>query len=371
MNNTLFRQVETELNQTYFERREEIRGLLVALLAKQHVLLLGAPGTSKSAMTEDLCKRIGGRYFKKLVARTTTPEELFGPVSLKALENDSYRRVTTGKLPEADIAFIDEIWKANSAVLNGMLGILNEREFENDGQVTKCPLQFCVGASNELPEDREELSALWDRFLLRYVVRYIRDPRNFEAMLQGGALSAPTKIPADVLQQAQAEVQTVDASKIIPQISVVRQKMVELNIPVSDRRWKQTLSLIKAHAWLEGRKQASDDDLEILAHALWQDPSQIPQVKVEIMALANPLDKEALELYDQAAEVYQNVLNTPEDKKSSACMEANTKLKKIAKKLDELSRTARDSGKNDSRIMDALAKVAAWNKEVVENYLLV
>lgn len=371
MNNTLFRQVEAELNQTYFERREEIRGLLVALLAKQHILLLGAPGTSKSAMTEDLCRRIGGRYFKKLVARTTTPEELFGPVSLKALENDSYRRVTTGKLPEADISFIDEIFKCNSAVLNGMLGILNEREFENDGQVMKCPLQFCVGASNELPEDREELGALWDRFLLRYVVRYIRDPRNFEAMLLGGALSAVTKIPQADLQQAQAEVQTVDVSKVVPQFTVIRQKMVELNIPVSDRRWKQTLSLIKAHAWLEGRKQASDDDLEILAHALWQDPSQIPQVKAEIMQLANPLDKEALELYDQAAEVYQNVLNTPEDKKSSACMEANTKLKKIARKLDELSRTARDSGKNDSRIMDALAKVAAWNKEVVENYLLV
>lgn len=371
MNNTLFRQVEAELNQTYFERREEIRGLLVALLAKQHILLLGAPGTSKSAMTEDLCRRIGGRYFKKLVARTTTPEELFGPVSLKALENDSYRRVTTGKLPEADISFIDEIFKCNSAVLNGMLGILNEREFENDGQVMKCPLQFCVGASNELPEDREELGALWDRFLLRYVVRYIRDPRNFEAMLLGGALSAVTKIPQADLQQAQAEVQTVDVSKVVPQFTVIRQKMVELNIPVSDRRWKQTLSLIRAHAWLEGRKQASDDDLEILAHALWQDPSQIPQVKTEIMALANPLDKEALELYDQAAEVYQTVCAAPEEKKSSACLEANTKFKKIAKKLEELQRQARDAGKNDSRIMDALSKVIAWNKEVVDKYLLV
>jgi MoxR-like ATPase len=373
--NNLFKQVEAELNQTYFERREEIRGLLVALLAKQHILLLGAPGTSKSAMTEDLCKRIGGKYFKKLVARTTTPEELYGPVSLKALENDSYRRVTTGKLPEADIAFIDEVWKCNSAVLNGMLGIINEREFENDGQIIKCPLQTMVGASNELPEDREELGALWDRFLLRYVVKYIRDPRNFEAMLQGGNVYEADyniiQIEKSDLQQAQSEVQAVDVSKVVPQFTVIRQKMAEKNIPVSDRRWKQTLSLIKAHAWLEGRKQASDDDLEILAHALWQDPSQIPQVRTEIMQLANPLDKEALELFDQAAEVYQNVQVAAEDKKPSTCMEANTKLKKIAKKLDELSRTARDSGRNDSRIMDTLTRVIAWNKEVVENYLLV
>jgi MoxR-like ATPase len=371
MSNALFQKIENELNGTYFERREEIRGLLVALLAKQHVLLLGAPGTSKSAMTEDLCKRIGGLYFKKLVARTTTPEELFGPVSLKALENDSYRRVTTGKLPEAEISFIDEIFKCNSAVLNGMLGIINEREFENDGQTIKCPLQSMVGASNELPEDREELGALWDRFLLRYVVKYIRDPRNFEAMLQGGALSASAKIPAVELQKAQAEVQAVDVSKVIPQFTVIRQKMAEKNIPVSDRRWKQTLSLIKAHAWMEGRKQASDDDLEILAHALWQDPGQIPQVKSEIMQLANPLDKEALELFDQASEIYQNVINAPDEKKSSACMEANTKLKKIALKLNDLARIARDSAKNDSRIMDALAKVAAWNKEIVNSYLLV
>ncbi len=367
----LFRQVETELNSTYFERREEIRGLLVALLAKQHVLLLGAPGTSKSAMTEDLCRRIGGKYFKKLVSRTSTPEELFGPVSLKALENDSYRRVTTGKLPEAEIAFIDEVWKCNSAVLNGMLGIVNEREFENDGQVMKCPLQTMVGASNELPEDREELGALWDRFLLRYVVKYIRDPRNFEAMLQGGGLSTPTKIPGTELQQAQAEVQVVDISKIVPQFTTIRQKMNEKNILVSDRRWKHTLSLIKAHAWLEGRKQASDDDLEILAHALWQDPSQIPQVRTEIMQLANPLDKEALELYDQAAEVYQNATTAPEEKASSICIEANTKLKKIAKKLEELQRQARDAGKNDARIMDTMTKVVEWNREIVNKYLLV
>lgn len=371
MSNTLFKQVENELNQSYFERREEIRGLLVALLSKQHLLLIGPPGTSKSAMTEDLCKRIGGKYFKKLVARTTTPEELFGPVSLKALENDSYKRVITGKLPEAEISFVDEIFKCNSAVLNGMLGILNEREFENDGQVMKCPLQFLVGASNELPEDREELGALWDRFLLRYVVKYIRDPRNFEALLQGGTSTSATNISETDLQQAQSEVQTVDIGKVVHQFTVIRQKMSEKNIPVSDRRWKQTLLIVKANAWLEGRKQASDDDLEILVNALWQDPSQIPQVKQEIMQLANPLDKEALELYDQAAEVYHNVTNCPEDKKSSSCMEANTKFKKIAKKLEELQRTARNSGKNDSRIMDSLSNVVAWNKEVVEKYLLV
>jgi len=251
-----------------------------------------------------------------------------------------------------------------------MLGIINEREFENDGQIIKCPLQTMVGASNELPEDREELGALWDRFLLRYVVKYIRDPRNFEAMLQGGALSTLTLISQTDLQQAQAEVSAVDISKVVPQFTVIRQKMAEKQIPVSDRRWKQTLSLIKAHAWLEGRKQASDDDLEILSHALWQDPSQIPQVRQEIMQLANPLDKEALELYDQASEIYQNILKTPEEKISSAALEGITKMKKILKRLDELQKYARDSGKNDSRIMDSMSKILAWSKEIASNLLM-
>lgn len=106
---TKFKAMEKELNDLYFERREVIRGLLVALLARQHILMLGPPGTAKSALAEDLCGRIGGQYFRWLLARTSAPEELFGPISLKALQNDSYKRVTAGKLPEATLAFADEI----------------------------------------------------------------------------------------------------------------------------------------------------------------------------------------------------------------------------------------------------------------------
>ena len=150
-----FLAIESELNAIYFEREEVIRGLLIGLLTRQHVLLLGPPGTAKSMLANDICSRIGGRYFHWLLARTSTPEELFGPISLKALEADSYRRVTTGKLPEANIAFVDEIFKCNSAVLNSMLSVLNERLFFNDGAPVEVPLQMAVGASNELPEDRK------------------------------------------------------------------------------------------------------------------------------------------------------------------------------------------------------------------------
>lgn len=363
----LFRQVEDEQNQLFFERREVIRGLLVGLLAREHVLLLGPPGTAKSALANDLCSRIGGKYFYWLLSRTSTPEELFGPVSLKALEQDSYRRVTTGKLPEADIAFKDEIFKCNSAVLNTMLPVLNERVFFNDGQPVAVPLEMAVGASNELPEDREELGALWDRFLLRYVVSYIKDPRNFVKLLgnsPAGPAGGRTLISRDDLAGAQAEARQVDVSRIIPQITALRQKMAELKIPVSDRRWKQGLGLIRANAWLEGRSEAGDDDLAILAAVLWTDPEQALQVRQAIMALANPLEQEAQNIFDEAMEVWQTALQAPEETATAAGIESNAKLKKIAKRLEELRNLAQAQGKNDYRITETLANVVRWNEEV-------
>lgn len=363
-------QIEKELNDAFLERKDVVRGLLVGLLTKQHVLLLGPPGTAKSMMANDLCGRIGGQYFQWLLSRTSTPEELFGPVSLKALENDSYRRVTTNKLPEANIAFVDEIFKCNSAVLNTMLSVLNERVFFNDGSPMNVPLEMAVGASNELPEDREELGALWDRFLLRYIVGYIRDPRNFEKLLAGaGAGAAQTGLTEQDLTQARAEVAAVEIARIIPKVQELRQKMVELNIPVSDRRWRQSLELVKAQAWLNGRAQATDDDLEILAAALWVEQGQIQQVRQAIMNLANPLDMEAVDLFDQAMEVWQEAMNANDEKATAVGTEANAKLKKITRKLEALRQQAEENHKSTTRIDEAITQVAGWNKEVVAKCL--
>jgi MoxR-like ATPase len=369
--NDKFLQVEKELNASYFERREVVRGLMVALIAQQHVLLLGPPGTGKSALAEDLCSRVGGKYFNWLLARTSTPEELFGPISLKALENDSYRRVTSSKLPEATVAFLDEIWKCNSAVLNTLLPVLNERKFFNDGTPVKVPLQMAVGASNELPEDREELGALWDRFMLRYVVDYLKDPRSFEQLLQ-----LDTKKPAQATQltmqeltDAQAGAEKVTTTRIISHLVALRQAVGAMNIPVSDRRWRWTLGLIKAHAWLNGRTAAGDEDLEILASSLWTEPGQAAQVRQLIMQLANPLDNEALDLQDQALEIWQGAMQAEEDKSTQLGTEANAKLKKIARRLDELMTKAQEKGKDATRITEALNNVMSWNKEVINKCL--
>src|SRR3990172_9223884 len=158
--------IRDELAQTFLERSEVIDGALAALLAGQHVLLIGPPGTAKWLLT-----------------KFTTPEELFGAVSLRALENDEYRRVTTHKLPEAHIAFLDEVFKANSSILNSILTLMNERRFHNGRDPIDVPLITLFGASNELPEE-DELQALYDRFLLRFVVGYVKEDFRFLRMLE-------------------------------------------------------------------------------------------------------------------------------------------------------------------------------------------
>src|SRR5262249_768170 len=203
------RKIREELQQMFLERAELIDGALAALLSAQHVLIIVPPGSAKSMLADELCRRISGAtYFQWLLIKFTTPEELFGAVSLKALEADDYRRVTANKLPEAHIAFLDEVFKASSSILNAILTIINERLFHNGRQVTPVPLLTLFGASNELPED-DELLALYDRFLLRFVVGYIGEDFRFLKLLQTQAPAERTTISLAELDAARAEVGTV------------------------------------------------------------------------------------------------------------------------------------------------------------------
>src|SRR5262245_57677214 len=172
--------LERELAASLIERDEVIRASLVALLARQHLVVLGPPGTAKSALVTELANRIspqngaGLRNFAYLMTRFTTPEELFGPVSVSGLKRDEYRRITAGKLVEAELVFLDEIFKASSAILNALLKIANERVFHNGGQEMHVPLISLFGASNEMPQGNE-LEALWDGFLMSFRVGYVSD----------------------------------------------------------------------------------------------------------------------------------------------------------------------------------------------------
>ncbi|PNW72795.1 hypothetical protein CHLRE_15g644051v5 [Chlamydomonas reinhardtii] len=161
-----------KLSKGLLERDVEVRLLLLAALCCEHLLLLGPPGTAKSELSRRLSSLCGGTYFERLLTRFSVPEELFGPLSMKGLENDLYVRQTDGYLPTSEVAFVDEIFKANSAILNALLTLLNERLFDNGNQRLEAPLLCLVGASNEMPES-EELDALYDRFLIRRTVSQV------------------------------------------------------------------------------------------------------------------------------------------------------------------------------------------------------
>ncbi len=366
---------EQHLNARFLERREEIRGLILGLVSSENVLLLGPPGSAKSELSDALCSLIsGGEYFYSLLTRTSTPEDLFGPYSIAALENDSYWRKTIGYLPSATVAFIDEIFKSNSATLNGLLPVLNERVFVNDGRREDLPLEMVVAASNELPADREELDALWDRFMLRFQVSYLKEEGGFLDLLGRAARSAPPApqapdLSGEDLEAARRGALSVDASGVVPALAALRRKLEGEGVRASDRRYVKALSLVKANAFLSGRDAANDEDLSPLAHALWQDPSQIRAVRKAVLALANPYLEEARTLLDEAEEVHRDGMAAEDENAATTANEANKKFKGITDRLLSERTKAQDAARSTAGIDDALQKVDEMKKQVLKHCL--
>lgn len=266
------------LNQGMIEREEVVSLALLAALSGEHLLLLGPPGTAKSILARKLHLAFtGGIYFERLLTKFSVPEELFGPLSIKALENDSYLRLTQRYLPSASIAFIDEIFKANSAILNALLTLLNEREFDNGDERVKVPLICVVAASNELPEEHG-LAALYDRFLCRYQVAPVSAGR-FAELLQLD--DQPVNIDEchrfslpqlSVIQQAAAELKLSD--EVLQLLTRLREYLSEQQIYISDRRWRKAVKLLKIAAFTNGQSQVLVWDCYWLQHCLWQEPPQ-------------------------------------------------------------------------------------------------
>jgi len=340
--------IRNELNRTFFERTELIDGALAALLSHSHVLLIGPPGTAKSMLAEELCTRIeGANYFQWLLTRFSTPEELFGAVSLKGLEQDDYRRVTSHKLPEAHIAFLDEIFKANSSILNALLTLINERVFHNGRERVTTPLITMFGASNELP-DEEELSALYDRFMFRFMTGYIAEDFRFLKMLEGSAAEARTTLSfAELNELAQVARSVKVPGSILNEIAELRRTLAREQIVVSDRRWKNSLDVLRAHATIAERSTVIEDDLMFLEHVLWKDPEERPKVTEILRRLVRGYEEEARELLIQSQELrdYAQRPWESEELRDRAVVEAHTKIANILLKFETLLQEASDAGR--------------------------
>ena len=365
------KKIREELRQTFLERGDLIDGALSALLSSQHVLIIGPPGTAKSMLADETCRRIAvASYFQWLLTRFSTPEEIFGAVSLKALEQDDYRRVTAHKLPEAHIAFLDEIFKANSSILNAILTLINERLFHNGQQVVSVPLLTLFGASNELPED-DELMALYDRFLLRFVVKYIEEDFRFLRMLEAAAQTERTTVSLEELREMQGEAAAVPIPGYIYRtIADIRRELGKKNIVASDRRYRQSLPLLQAHAYLDGHNEVTEKDIFFLEHALWRDPSEQPEVRATVRELLLGYEEEVKELLYESREIRDAALRPwgTSDQRARALIEMHTKLRNILAKVDQIMEKAQKLGRPLEPVGAVKEEIEEMQKQMLEKF---
>jgi MoxR-like ATPase len=277
------RSIARSLESQFLGKQETIRLMVLSVLAGEHIALVGPPGTAKSALVRTFSRLIDAKYFEYLLTRFTEPNELFGPVDIPAFRQGTYRRRTEGMMPEAEVVFLDEIFKSNSAILNALLTVLNERKFNNGGTVVDVPLLSVFGASNEVPQD-ESLGAIFDRFLLRVRSDHL-DAYHFQDLVLRGvqqeiqrfANNPPPRpmLTSEDLRNARTEIANrmrLSDELLASYKSLVLSIRAE-GVSLSDRRVVKLVKLLAASAYFDGRPQADASDLFILKH-VWNTVEQ-------------------------------------------------------------------------------------------------
>lgn len=354
-----FKQLLGEMNRGIYEKETEISLSLLAALAGESIILLGPPGVAKSMVARQLKTAFrDAQSFEYLMSRFSTPDEIFGPVSIQKLKtSDTYERAVEGYLPTADVVFLDEIWKAGPAIQNTLLTVINEKIFRNGNREMHLPLKLLVAASNELPAKGEGLEALWDRFVIRIESRPIKLEKNFRAMLleshadflgptdftdstdfsgfTGGlghadfadnADFSDLKITSEEYAEWTEKICKIGVKEeVLDAISAIRKSLRAVNVDeaaerrniyVSDRRWKNIVRLLRTSAFMQDREEVDICDLLPIYHCLWQEPEERDAIRnIVIRALFSPFADKLVEMKNALAEdiKYHRVRRNPED----------------------------------------------------------
>ena len=339
-----FQRLLRDMNRGIYEKETEISLSLLAALAGESVILLGPPGVAKSMVARQLKTAFrDARSFEYLMSRFSTPDEIFGPVSIQKLKSsDTYERAVEGYLPTADVVFLDEIWKAGPAIQNTLLTVINEKIFRNGNREMRLPLKLLVAASNELPAKGEGLEALWDRFVIRIESRPIRQEKNFRSMLlevenlsevkseeQSSAAEGEANsnvITAEEYAEWSENINKIGVKEdVLDVISVVRKSLRTVNVDeaaerrniyVSDRRWKNIMRLLRTSAFMQDRAEVAVCDLLPIYNCLWQEPEERDAIRaLVIKALFAPHADKLVEMKNALAEdiKYHRIRRSPDE----------------------------------------------------------
>lgn len=310
-----------ELARPFVGREEEARVITLTLLAREHMVFIGEPGTAKSAMVRRAAELLNAKFFKYLLTRFTEPAELFGPLDIKALDEGKYVRITRGKLPEAEIAFLDEIFKANSAILNALNTLLQERVLYDGYTEFIVPLWSLFGASNEVPEE-SEVAAVYDRFLVRHFVKPVSEDKWVELLNKSWVIEKEQYFSEGVgaekimsmkdLRALHEQVLNVNLEPVKPKLVKLFAVFESRGIHITDRRKGKSLKLIAANAILEGRREAQENDLIVLKYVVprdWDELEKVNTILSEELKTPYKYIKELEEIKTNVKEVMNYVIS--------------------------------------------------------------
>ena len=372
--------IESELNNEFVERHELIKIMILSIVTNSNLLMLGPPGTAKSKISMALCNRIdNSNFFQWLLNKSSDPAELLGTYSIKGMENDQFKRVTDGKLPEANIAFIDEVYKCNSPTLNALLSIMNEHIFYNDVKVVPVPLISMFAASNEPPED-ESLLAMHDRFLFRINVEYVHDAANKKRMFNNFIYEragvnnniAHTTITKEELLQLQ------ESSKKIPVPKNIINKFITLmndlnknsTISVSDRRANECIKVLQGSALINKRDKVGLDDFNALKYVLWEKKEDMDAITSSINKIVNPFDDDFAKFSKQFGEIKDKIDNALDIKeRNQMYFQYQNSLKSVVTRMNKLINDASTNGKDTTEFNKFREEVMNYNTNLANEVL--